>query len=859
MGDFRPIALANFQFKIVTKNLAERLIAIRMRIISPQQCGFVRDRNISDYVIIASEVINMLPKKRFGGNAAVKVDIRKAFDTMDWNFLLLVLSSFGFHTVFCNWIRTILHSACLSILVNGSIVGFFPCKRGVRQGDPLSPLLFCLAEEVLSNAIELKRAFGALQPMPYCRNMFLPTHVLYADDIFICCTGTHKNIKCLMQVFTAYSEVSDQLVNFEKSKLFTGAMIPSISRNLARLSGFSLGAIPFNYLGCPIFQGRPRRAHFQEIVDRINVKLASWKGSLLTIMGRVQLVKSIIHGMLVYSFHIYRWPQNLLKMLDRWIKKIIWSGDIFTRKICTFKWSIVSLPWDSGGLNLKPTTLIINSLMLHLSWKMYSQDSQCASLLKHRYFCNGTIRRHYIKSSVWHGLKLHMDTVVDNSIWMIGNGDKINLWLDNWLGASLASIMNIDPNKFSSLTSKLSSVIDDGRWRLPPMLISNDMVAASISLITLMLTPLLDVMVWSHTTDGGLTANQAFHYMRGPSQSVAWAASIWRNGIPPSHSIILWRLAHLKLPMDENLQSRGCTLVSICVLCYKSAETSFHLFFECEYAAALWNWIGSLLNCTFQVQSVAEILNCIPAACSPQARDVFISDIVHVTHAIWLARNAIWFDGRRLPLHTVKNNILKSVSLSGSLSEGNCIPSDITLLENFHAPPSFRKFKDIISVVWKPPTVGWVKVNTNGSVINSSASCGGIFRDHRGTFMGCFASNLGAISVFEAELQGIIIALENAARFNWKNIWVESDSSSAVLAFKNSDLIPFRLRNHWHNCQLGITVVCSHIYREGNCCADRLGALGHGVFGLAWFDRLPPSLLLDFSRDRNGLPNYRFL
>jgi len=66
----------------------------------------------------------------------------------------------------------------------------------------------------------------------------------------------------------------------------------------------------------------------------------------------------------------------------------------------------------------------------------------------------------------------------------------------------------------------------------------------------------------------------------------------------------------------------------------------------------------------------------------------------------------------------LKNNILASISLSGSLSEGNCIPSDTTLLDNFHVPPSFRNFKDIIDVVWKPPTVGWVMENTDGSVIN---------------------------------------------------------------------------------------------------------------------------------------------
>jgi len=81
MGDFRPIALANFQFKTVTKILADRLSIITMRIISPEQRGFIRDRNISDFIIIASEAINMIDKRQFGGNVALKVDIKKAFDT----------------------------------------------------------------------------------------------------------------------------------------------------------------------------------------------------------------------------------------------------------------------------------------------------------------------------------------------------------------------------------------------------------------------------------------------------------------------------------------------------------------------------------------------------------------------------------------------------------------------------------------------------------------------------------------------------------------------------------------------------------------------------------------------------------
>jgi len=245
--------------------------------------------------------------------------------------------------------------------VNGKAVGYFSCTRGVRQGDPLSPLLFCLVEECLSRFLELERVNNSLQPMSYCRGISLLTHILYADDVFICCVGSRKNIKCLLHILQTYSDISGQLVNFEKSKLFTGAMIVTRMNMLSHLSGFAVGTIPFQYLGYLIFYGKPKCIHFQPIVDRIKVKLATWKGILLSIMGRVQLEKSIVHGMLVYSFHIYCWPIGLLKRLDKWIKKFVWSGDIFTRKICTESWNQVCLPWDFRGLDLKSTHAIKSS------------------------------------------------------------------------------------------------------------------------------------------------------------------------------------------------------------------------------------------------------------------------------------------------------------------------------------------------------------------------------------------------------------------------------------------------------------------------------------------------------------------
>jgi ribonuclease HI len=107
-------------------------------------------------------------------------------------------------------------------------------------------------------------------------------------------------------------------------------------------------------------------------------------------------------------------------------------------------------------------------------------------------------------------------------------------------------------------------------------------------------------------------------------------------------------------------------------------------------------------------------------------------------------------------------------------------------------------------------------------------------------FLGAFTGNLGRCSVFEAEVFGYILAMEFAARHGWTNIWLESDSSSALFVFKNGSLVPIRLRNRWHNArELNIQVISSHIYREGNRCADRLANFGHSVVGEVWLTALP--------------------
>jgi len=258
LDNYRPIALANFQFKVITKILPDRLGPITFRIISTHQRGFIPGKHIHDCILTASEAVNALHKKAYGGNIALKIDIKKAFDTLNWRFLLHILNRFGFSQVFCDWILNILKSAKISININGKAMGFFNCTRGVRQGDPLSPLLFCIAEEVISRGLETMVREGRLTQMNATKNLYIPSHCLYADDILIFCRGTLSNIKNIMHLFGLYGQYSRQLVNAHKSKFYSRMLALSISHTIASITGFSHGQLPFMYLGILLFKGKPK-------------------------------------------------------------------------------------------------------------------------------------------------------------------------------------------------------------------------------------------------------------------------------------------------------------------------------------------------------------------------------------------------------------------------------------------------------------------------------------------------------------------------------------------------------------------------------------------------------------------------
>jgi hypothetical protein len=152
-GDFRPICLQNCSLKIVAKMLTSRLQTEIPKIIDVDQTGFIKGRSISENFIYAMELVQCCNKRGLP-TLVLKLDFAKAIDSVNWGSLQRIMVVRGFPPIWCQWIAALLTTSKSAVLVNGTPGPWFACKRGVRQGDPLSPYLFLIVADVLQQMVK---------------------------------------------------------------------------------------------------------------------------------------------------------------------------------------------------------------------------------------------------------------------------------------------------------------------------------------------------------------------------------------------------------------------------------------------------------------------------------------------------------------------------------------------------------------------------------------------------------------------------------------------------------------------------------------------------------------------------------
>ena len=332
---FRPISLWNVIYKVISKILVNRLKPFMDELITPFQNAFIRGRSITDIILLAHEILDMLGKKkgRKNGFGVLKIDMSKAYDRVNWVFLKAVLVSMNFSSNWVNWILECVSTVHYTLLVNGSITQSFKPAKGLRQGDPLSPYLFLMCVNIMSLTLIKAENNKDIQGVKLGRNGVSFTHLFFADDSLLFFKRDNKSLTNIEQILSWYCSISGQCVNLSKSDLFCS---PNISREdqeaLAASLQVNLVQAPSKYLGMNFMLRGRRVVDFHFLVDRLHSKLQGWKAKLLSQAGQTTLITSVLQSLPLYVFSCFSVPETICNKMDSLSRAFWWGHEPRVRK-----------------------------------------------------------------------------------------------------------------------------------------------------------------------------------------------------------------------------------------------------------------------------------------------------------------------------------------------------------------------------------------------------------------------------------------------------------------------------------------------------------------------------------------------
>ncbi|XP_062103511.1 uncharacterized protein LOC133814585 [Humulus lupulus] len=198
--DYRPIACCNTLYKCISKMLSARLSTVLPYLTHQNQGAFIKHRSMAHNIFILQDILKGYSRKNISNRCLVKLDLSKAYDSVDWYFLEDLLNAYCFRSRFISWIMVCLKGASYSLLLNGRLHGAFSGMKGLRQGDPISPLLFVLIMEYLTRLLLLASQQKEFRFHPLCKHLKL-VNLCFADDLLLFCKGSYSSVKILFDGF----------------------------------------------------------------------------------------------------------------------------------------------------------------------------------------------------------------------------------------------------------------------------------------------------------------------------------------------------------------------------------------------------------------------------------------------------------------------------------------------------------------------------------------------------------------------------------------------------------------------------------------------------------------------------------
>ncbi|GJY33021.1 hypothetical protein Tco_0417490 [Tanacetum coccineum] len=331
-----------------------------------------KELNHTIIALIPKELMHNYHLDRGVPRCAIKVDIQKAYDTVDWGFLKEVLMAFGFHHRMVAWIMECFTTTSFSISINGVLHGYFKGKRGLQQGDPLSPYLFTLIMEVLTLMLSRRvRDSELFTYYRYCSELEI-VNLCFANDLFLFAHRDANSARVIMEVLDEFKLSSGLTPSLPKNTAYFCNVLNHTKLAILQILPFEEGRLPVKYLGVPLISSRLVYRDYKELIERIQKRIQDWKNKSLSAARRLQLVQSVLGSMHVDWASLFILPSRILFDIEQLMRGFfLCQGKIMKGK-SKVAWEVVCMPKSEGGLGVRRLELFNKALMISHIWNLIS-------------------------------------------------------------------------------------------------------------------------------------------------------------------------------------------------------------------------------------------------------------------------------------------------------------------------------------------------------------------------------------------------------------------------------------------------------------------------------------------------------
>jgi len=222
----------------------------------------------------------------------------------------------GFSHIWCQWVEKFTQGGIVNIKVNDQLGSYFQTRKGLRQGNPMSPILFNIVVDMLAILIARAKEAGLVEGV--IPNLIQDglSILQYADDIVIFMSHDVEKVVNMKLLLSTFEQLSGLKINFHKSKIFCFGKAKEHELFYSQLFGCVIGKYPFRYLGLPMNTRKLNNKDWKAIEERIEKRLSGWKGKLLSVGGRLVLINSVLSSLPMFMMSFFEIPKGVLERLD---------------------------------------------------------------------------------------------------------------------------------------------------------------------------------------------------------------------------------------------------------------------------------------------------------------------------------------------------------------------------------------------------------------------------------------------------------------------------------------------------------------------------------------------------------------